>query len=115
MSFINLPQITQKQRADASTNILLGTMKRECRLQFENAWKKRDGNKLINKSPEEAQDFFDEFGVKAVLAFELHAKLQDLIYMTDNSWVPLVPPYEYTKNEDGTVTIIEPEGEQGND
>lgn len=106
MSFITAPTPpTDKQRADASGFRLLATLKQECRTQFDVAWKKGQMGKPVNKTVAEAQAFFDGYGDKAVLAFELHSKLQELIYMTDNTWVPLVPPYAYDKHEDGTVTI----------
>lgn len=54
------------------------------------------------KSPQEVCDLL---GTEAVKAFELHAKMQELIYALDPTWVPLVPPHEYVKNADGTVTI----------
>lgn len=108
MSFIAAPTPpTDKQKADHSGARLLSVLKQECKSQFELAWKKREGGKLVNKTQIEAQAFFDSYGVKAALAFELHSKLQELIYLTDNSWVPLVPPYEYVENQDGTVTIGE--------
>lgn len=106
MSFIEpIAPRTDKQKADNSGYLLLATLKQECVTQFEIAWKKRVGGKIENKSAPEAQSFFDSYANKAVLAFDLHAKLQELIYLTDNTWVPLVPPYEYVKNTDGTVTI----------
>lgn len=96
---------TEKQKADLSAFRLLNAMKLECRQQFELAWKKRVSNRLVDKTVEEVQSFFNSFGDKAALAFEAHSKLQELIYMTDNTWVPLVPQHNYVKNQDGTVTI----------
>ncbi len=57
-----------------------------------------------NKTP---QDICNSLGAEAVKAFELHGALQELIYSLDNSWVPLVPLKKYTKNENGTVSIVE--------
>lgn len=106
MSFITQPtQLSDKQKADVSSVTLLNQLKMHCKQQFEIAWKKRVNGQLVNKTVAEAQAFFDQFGVKAALAFELHSDLQDLIYKTDNSWVPLIPPHAYVKNQDGTVTI----------
>lgn len=110
MSFITPPTPpTDKQKADNSGSRLLATLKHECKAQFDIAWKKGVMGKLVNKTVAEAQAFFDQYGVKAALAFDLHSKLQELIWMTDNTWVPLVPPLAYDKHEDGTVTISEPE------
>ena len=108
MSFITPPSPpTDRQKANTSTLVLLNNMKFACKLQFEIAWKKREHGEIVNKTQAEAQAFFDSYGVKAVLAFELHSKLQELIYLTDDSWVALVPPYFYTENQDGTVVIGE--------
>lgn len=101
-----LPQLSVKQMADLSGLKLVNSMKSECQKQFDLAWKKKVNGQLVNKTVEEAQAFFDQYGNKAVLAFQLHGKLQELIYLTDNSWVPLVPPHNYTPNlETGTVVI----------
>jgi hypothetical protein len=106
MSFITAPTPpTDKQKADQSGLILLSAMKKECKIQFDVAWKKRVAGNLVNKTVAEVQAFFDGYGDKAVLAFDLHSLLQELIYLTDNTWVPLVPPHAYVKNQDGTVTI----------
>lgn len=107
MSFINQNQQTEKQKLDNSSLRLLNTMKLECKQQFELAWKKRVNGKLENKTISEVQSFFDALGNKAGLAFTLHGKLQELIYLTDNSWITLIPIYNYTVNQDGTVTILE--------
>jgi hypothetical protein len=105
MSFVQAPKPpSAKQVADMSSLVLLQTMKTECITQFNAAWKNSDGSL---KSRDEVQAFFDSYGDKAALAFELHAKLQELIYMADPSWEFLVPPYKYVKNSDGTVTIGE--------
>lgn len=106
MSLIQAPQpLNEKQQADLSALRLLNAMKAECKKQFELAWKKRINGVLVDKSVQEVQSFFDSFGDKAALAFEAHSKLQALIYLTDNTWVPLVPQHNYVKNEDGTVTV----------
>lgn len=108
MSFITPPTPpTDKQKADTSSARLLATLKQECKTQFDIAWKKPQMGKLVNKTQAEAQTFFDAYGIKAALAFELHSKLQELIYLTDDSWVALVPPYAYVANQNGTVTIGE--------
>jgi hypothetical protein len=109
MAFITQQAPTQKQQADYSGLILINCMKKECKKQFDLAWKKTVNGNLVNKTVAEAQTFFDSYGDKAVTAFELHSKLQEIIYMTDNTWIPLVPPHAYVKNEDGTVTILTPE------
>jgi len=114
MSFVIPPApLTDKQRTDLSSFRLLNVLKQECKAQFDLAWKKRADGRVVNKTYQEVQAFFDGYGVKAAQCFELHGLLQSLIYATDNSWVPLVPVYEYVVNQDGSVTITapEPEGE----
>lgn len=106
MSLIQVPAApTDKEKSEVSILRLLQVMKQECKMQFEFAWKKRVANALVNKTVDEAQSFFNSFGDKAALAFEAHSKLQELIYLTDNSWVPLVPQHNYVKNANGSVTI----------
>ena len=52
-----------------------------------------------------SQQVCDLMGTEVAKGFEAHAKLQELIYLIDPTWVPLVPPKSYIKNDDGTVTI----------
>jgi len=98
-------QQTDKQKADYSGARLLGVLKNECKQQFEVAWKKRVNGQLVNKTVAEVQAFFDGYGVKASLAFLLHGKLQELIYLTDDSWIALEPIHNYAPQQDGTVVI----------
>ena len=106
MSFIQPPaQLTDKQKADRSGFRLVQVMKQECTDQFNIAWKKRVNGQLVDKTVEEAQAFFDQYGVKAALSFLLHGKLQELIYLSDDSWVALEPVHNYAPQQDGTVII----------
>lgn len=79
-----------------SNTMCLSAMKTSAREVFDLMWNS-DG-----KTPQEVCDLL---GNEAVKGFDAHAALQGLIFSIDPTWVPLVPQYEYTKNEDGTVTI----------
>lgn len=77
---------------------LLQIMKTSAKRSFDIFWHSKD------KTPQEIAAMLGPDGAKAM---ELHGKLQELIYATDPTWVPLVPPKAYTKNQDGTLTIGE--------
>ena len=47
----------------------------------------------------------DMMGTDAAKGFLSHAKLEELIYLIEPTWVPLIPPSSYVVNQDGTVTI----------
>jgi hypothetical protein len=99
MSLINQNQVTIKDRIMRENTLCLAQMKRSAMFVFNMLW----------KNPQHTpQEVCNMFGTDAVKAFEAHGKLQELIYLLDSSWVPLVPLKEYTKNEDGTVTINYP-------
>jgi adenine specific DNA methylase Mod len=51
------------------------------------------------------QDVCDEFGNNAYKLFENAMKWINLIQQFDPAWVYPPAPYEFTVNEDGTVTI----------
>lgn len=53
------------------------------------------------------QAVLDEFGSSAVELFQASVAAQEFIKQFDNTWVDLVTPYEFTINEDGTVTVGE--------
>lgn len=76
-----------------------------CKRSFEMAWYKVENGVRVAKTVAEAQEWFDKYGNQAALAFAGHGKLQELIYMHDQTWQPLVPVHNYTINEDGTVTL----------
>lgn len=94
---------TEIERIQIANTQCLNVMKSTARSTFDLVWNNQ------NKTP---QEICDMFGVDAVKAFDLHSKLQTLIYSIDNSWVPLVPPLERVENEDGTITIVTPPSEE---
>jgi len=89
-----------------SNTQFLKICKHNCIGSFAQMWKKRDQRgQLVNKTKEEAQAVLNDFGVDAAKAFQAHAKLQEIIALVDPSWVPLIPPYAYVVNNDGSVTL----------
>ena len=54
------------------------------------------------------QEVMDAFGVNAISLFVLSSQLQTTLLSIDDTYVPLVPPFEFVINADGTVTIGNP-------
>ena len=98
------PQITALAQIKSLSTQLLGQMKMVAKTQFDLVWNNKDKT---------AQEVLDMFGVEAGLAMDAHYDLQMLILSIDNTWVPLVPPLPYVRNEDGTIVVTypAPEGE----
>ena len=90
---------SESQKIKEMNTYLLNEMKSVAKAGFILFW---------NNPSKTPQEICDEFGTDAVKCFELHGQLQQLIYAIDNTWQPLVPPFERVNNEDGTVTIIYP-------
>jgi len=106
MSIMASPtQLSEAQRAKISAKQVYDMLKQQLKIQFELAWKKRTAAGLVNKTQAECQAFFDEMGTSGADAMDRHAEGQTLLWKLDNSYVPLTPPYQYVKNESGTVTI----------
>jgi hypothetical protein len=100
MALIQEPQQAQLPTVldriiDENTHCL-SVMKDTAKAVFQLLWHSSD------KTP---QQVCDMMGTDAAKGFEAHAKLQELIYLIDPTWVPLVPPVGYTVNQNGTVTI----------
>jgi hypothetical protein len=104
MSLIQAPTSTiaveRKTQAQISVEIMktIAPMKRSAQILFDLIW---------NHPSLLPQRVCDLMGDKAAGAFDAHTKLQELILIVDPTWVALVPPVEYTKNDDGTVTVGE--------
>lgn len=75
---------------------LLNQMKLSARNLFQMTW---------HNPKNTPQEVMDLLGVDAAKAFQAHSGLQQLIYLVDPTWVPLVPTHEYVVNQDGSVTI----------
>jgi len=54
------------------------------------------------------QEIMDMYGTDAVLLFLFSSQIQNLLASSNPNYVPLAPPYQYTINPDGTVTIGDP-------
>jgi hypothetical protein len=99
MSLINnpiVPTLTELDKIRGLNTMCLQVMKSTAKEVFALVWENPTA------SP---QDICDMMGAGASGAFDLFEALQQLIYALDPTWVALVPPVEYTKNEDGTVTV----------
>jgi hypothetical protein len=103
--FYTPPQLTDTQRAKISSKQVRDTLEKELKKQFELAWKKRVNGQLVNKTKAECQAFWNEMGISGKSAMERHAEGQTLLYKLDNSYVPLTPPYAYSADEAGNITV----------
>lgn len=83
---------------------LLSVLKSHAKETFDLAWKKKSGHVLVQKSKQEAQAFFDDLGIDGAKAMLAHSKEQELLILVSD-WSPLIPPFLYVANQDGTVTI----------
>ena len=52
-----------------------------------------------------AQEVFDDYGSDSASLFLFSQNIQTMLYQADPNYVPLAPPYPYTINPDGTVTV----------
>jgi hypothetical protein len=64
-----------------------------------------DGVETVTPPDMTPQEIFDLFGADSYKMFELCSEIQTMLLSVDANYQPLVPPYEYTINEDGTVTV----------
>ena len=85
---------------ETSNNLYRGEIGR-CKQSFDDLWS--------GLTMQEAQEVLDLFGVEAAKLFTIHKAWQDFIKTVDPTYEYLVPPYEVTFNEDGTVTLSEKE------
>ena len=81
-----------------SNKVSLDILKQSHDINFNNIW--NNGNFT-------PQEIFNEFGTDAVQLFQVSAATQEFIKMCDPDYEILVPPVEFTINEDGTVTVTE--------
>ncbi len=64
-------------------------------------------NMLWNNPKATPQEILDEYGIEAAELFAFSLQIQTMATSIDPGYVALVPPYEYTINGDGTVTVGE--------
>ena len=103
MGILNEIQLEREQRLLLEVNdiiknnrALLDRMKIMHTASFNRIWNNREFT---------AQEIFDKFGNEAVSLFIYSSQIQNLLRAIDPSYIPLPPPYPYTINEDGTVTV----------
>jgi len=113
MSIYDEVALTQAEKdvmkiRETSARVLEGE-KNRCKAAFENMWfnPETEGNMT------RVQNLLNEIGYADLLnAFQSHSAWQTFIATADPSYVPLVPPYNVTVGEDGSITLSEiPEGE----
>lgn len=74
----------------------LDTLKESTRNSFNNVW----------RNPEATpQEIFASFGTNAVKLFVVAGATIQFIKALDPEWEEPVPPYQYSINPDGTVTV----------
>ena len=62
-------------------------------------------NLLWNNSKATPQEILNEYGVDAAELFSFSLQIQTMATSIDPSYVALVPPYKFTINGDGNVTV----------
>ena len=62
-------------------------------------------NLLWNNPKATPQEILDEYGTDAAALFSFSSQIQTMATAIDSGFVALVPPYNYTVNGDGTVTV----------
>jgi hypothetical protein len=88
-----------------TTKNLVAGEKNRCLSMYNKLW----GSQESPKEMSECQAILDLFGNDAYQIFDFHGKWQTFIASIDSTYVPILPPYDYTINEDGTVTLSEKE------
>jgi len=87
-------RIAQRIRSMNTQTLMM--LKMGVRQSFDAVWNAPDPQAVL-----------DQFGTSAAQLFQASNAAQQLIKALDPSWEELVPPTEFTVNEDGTVTISE--------
>jgi len=80
---------------ESSNNISKGTD-----IRHKNLW-----NLIWNNKNVTPQEIFDVFSTDAYKLFELSSALQTLLSRVIENYQFMTPKYEYTINEDGSVTV----------
>jgi len=62
-------------------------------------------NLLWNNPKATPQEILDQYGTDAAELFSFSLQIQTMAKAIDPGYVPLVSPYEYTINRDGTITV----------
>lgn len=107
MSILDGLQKTEEEKVyekilNNTPNIVEGE-KNRCLSMFTDLW----GNVETPRPLSSCQIILDKFGDEAYQLFDIHHKWQTFITSVDLTYEPLIPPYSYYINEDGTVTLSE--------
>jgi hypothetical protein len=62
-------------------------------------------NQLWKNPKASPQEILDEYGTEAAQLFSFSSQLQAMALGINPAYEPLVSPYEFTINSDGTVTV----------
>ena len=107
MSIITIANENETQQdvvAEAKKRIVGMSTAMFWRLKQEHA---RIFNQLWNNPKASPQEILDEYGTDAASLFSFSSQIQTMAASIDSSYVPVVPPYEYTIKPDGTITVGE--------
>lgn len=101
---------SEREKAEAEVTRVFALVGGSLKKTFNDFWYRKDGTLRPQAEVQAMADALGDYGVNSM---EHHAALQTALYTispyhaVDNpeGWKPLVPPYQYTKNQDGTITI----------
>jgi hypothetical protein len=93
-------QITYEAILEQAQKLRQGEIAR-CKASFDLLWS--------GKTIEQCQAVLDLFGTSAMDLFIYHSAWQTFLATVDPTYLPLEPPFNFTINEDGTVTLSEKE------
>jgi len=105
MSIIIIENASEMQQdivAEAKNRIVAMSTAMFRRMKQEHA---RIFNMLWNNPKATPQEILDEYGTDAASLFSFSLQIQTMAKAIDPGYVPLVSPYEYTINRDGTITV----------
>lgn len=106
MSLLPKPEKTQQEKAALAAQQLSDQVNgslENLKVNIQASW-----NLFWNNPEVSAQEICDYYGNQAYKIFQESGFWQAAIKQRDPSYEELVPPKEFTINQDGTVTIIEP-------
>jgi len=97
MSILDKKSTTVEQSIRNLSGKMYNRLKAEHSTIFRMIWNNSEGFS--------AQEILDDFGTDAAELFNLSSQMQIMLAQIDSSYVPLLPPNEFTIQEDGTVII----------
>lgn len=112
MSLVDFTQPSFAVIAKEESKRIFAFLSLSCKKSFDDFWYKTTNGQKVVKTQAEVQTQCDEMGTLAAEVMTQHAALQAFLYglapynaQTGKGWIPLEPPYEFTKNQNGTVTV----------